>query len=461
MKYTHFISMTVFFFLQVAPAQDTISSSPVWIPLNSTPRDTGLFVVTQTVNALACRNGKLFAGGNFKKIGSLATGGVVQFENGAWKQIVDVGKYGVVNALVFDTSNNLLIGGDFDSSGVNISFNIRSWNGTKATDLDKGVRDPIRAIAVDEKNNYYVGGDVFKTGGIVNSYIDLVLQKWDGTAWSSYYQFPEMHCVNGSPCSMSGQGINSIVSDYSKGIFYTGYGCNQPYSTRYRCPDAYVVDFEGNLYFAGGTLITISQHYYPGLCKQTWTPSGSTITDTALAYEGYPGEINALAVDKKGNLFFGGNFNVKPQASSIAVWDGKTIKPLGKGITGTVKSLAIDENAGMLYVGGDFDYAGGKYSPMIAAVDLYHSEAAKNKNGAGQSINRLELKLVNQTLTVSNATAHDRVFLYSLSGRMLLESLNIPAVSLQKLQPQPILVVVKRNGKILVAQKILVLNKLF
>jgi hypothetical protein len=214
---------------------------------------------------------------------------------------------------------------------------------------------------------------------------------------------------------MSGQGINSIVSDYSKGIFYTGYGCNQPYSTRYRCPDAYVVDFEGNLYFAGGTLITISQHYYPGLCKQTWTPSGSTITDTALAYEGYPGEINALAVDKKGNLFFG----------------------------------------------GDFDYAGGKYSPMIAAVDLYHSEAAKNKNGAGQSINRLELKLVNQTLTVSNATAHDRVFLYSLSGRMLLESLNIPAVSLQKLQPQPILVVVKRNGKILVAQKILVLNKLF
>ncbi len=458
MKYARYSLVAVFVVLRFAMAQDTISSNPVWIPLNSTPRDTGTFVATQSVNALALHDGKLFVGGSFKKIGPLTDGGVMQLENGSWKKIVDVGLYGTVNAFAFDTSHNLLFGGDIDTSRVFKAFNFAMWDGNNVLNLKTGVRDPVRAIAVDEKNNYYVGGDVHETGAMVNYYLTLVIAKWDGTAWSSYFQTPEMHCVSGSPCPLRGQGINSIVSDYSKGIFYTGYTCNQPYSERYNCPDVFTVDFEGNLYSAGGMLVTKNKTDFPGLCKETWTPSGSTTTDTTFPITGSYSVFKALVIDRKGNLFFGGEFSYYQGVRGIGVWNGKTVRPLGKGVKGMVKSLALDETGGMLYVGGDFDSAGGKFSPMIAAVDLYHSEIVKNAQYAGQIVKRLELKTINGTVVVSGALAQDRISLYSLSGRVLVESGCFPALQLRPFLCQPVIAVVKRGPMTLISQVMLIVR---
>ncbi len=455
MKCSHVVTILFLVFTPVFSAQDTISSNPVWIPLNSTPRDTGTFVATQSVNALALHDGKLFAGGSFKKIGPLTDGGVVQLENGSWKKIVDIGKYGIVNALALDTSHNLLFGGDIDTSSVFRAFNIALWDGHNVLNLKNGVHDPVRTIAVDQKNNYYVGGDAYVYGGYVNSYYSILIQKWDGTDWSTHYQSSEVHCALEEPCPIEGQGINSIVSVQSHGIFYTGYECYQPYSARYSCPDVFAVDFEGNLYSAGGRYIIISPDRFPGLSKKTWTDTGVILKDTTFSSVSSV-TFKALATDKKGNLFFGGKFKLYPNIKGIGVWDGKTLKPLGKGITGTVNSLALDENAGLLYVGGDFDSAGGKYSPMIAAIDLYHT-ALETGRHIGRTDKRVNLTIANNTITISNAEAQDLLSLYSITGRRLAESNCAQALKMQSLQGQPIIAVVKRSGKTIIARKILVL----
>jgi hypothetical protein len=88
---------------------------------------------------------------------------------------------------------------------------------------------------------------------------------------------------------------------------------------------------------------------------------------------GIPGADNtvyAAVVDDAGNLYIGGEFNVVGEviASCVAKWDGSSWSALGSGISGGVSALAVSGSD--LYAGGSFLTAGGKVSASIARAYL-------------------------------------------------------------------------------------------
>jgi len=76
---------------------------------------------------------------------------------------------------------------------------------------------------------------------------------------------------------------------------------------------------------------------------------------------GANGTVNTLAVDASGNLFIGGAFTSVGgvNANNVAMWDGTNWAALEQGVNGAVASLAINPNNGNVIVGGTFRSAGG------------------------------------------------------------------------------------------------------
>lgn len=91
---------------------------------------------------------------------------------------------------------------------------------------------------------------------------------------------------------------------------------------------------------------------------QTWNPVGG----------GVSGWVSAMCV-YNGNLIVAGGFTMvgSVPASGIAMWNGSSWSPLGKGISTPYGVNALCVYNGILYVAGGFDSAGGKPAHNIAA----------------------------------------------------------------------------------------------
>ncbi len=120
---------------------------------------------------------------------------------------------------------------------------------------------------------------------------------------------------------------------------------------------AAVRDDSGNLYIGGdftvvGTVVAQRVAKWDG---SSWTPLG----------EGIGGTVRALAVAGS-NVYAGGYFtNAGGQAACyIARWDGNNWTPLGSGMNGGVRALAVMGSD--VYAGGDFTMADGKAASYIA-----------------------------------------------------------------------------------------------
>jgi hypothetical protein len=83
--------------------------------------------------------------------------------------------------------------------------------------------------------------------------------------------------------------------------------------------------------------------------------------------DGYGPYVNALAFDRNGNLYAGGDFTAAGSvtANYIAKWNGSVWTSLGPGISGIVDAL-VGDSSGNVYAGGDFTTAGGVTANDIA-----------------------------------------------------------------------------------------------
>jgi len=102
---------------------------------------------------------------------------------------------------------------------------------------------------------------------------------------------------------------------------------------------------------------------------------------------GANGSVNAIAIDASGNVFIGGAFSEVGgvSANNVAMWDGSNWSALQQGVSGAVATLMISPADGNLIVGGTFQRAGNNISARNIAqwngnawANLQDSETGTN-----------------------------------------------------------------------------------
>ena len=123
--------------------------------------------------------------------------------------------------------------------------------------------------------------------------------------------------------------------------------------------NALVVDRSGNLY-AGGAFTSVGgvpANYLAKWNGSGWLPLGS----------GMNNQVNTLVLDSSGNLYAGGVFTSAGglPANYVAKWNGRGWLPLGSGMNNQVNTLVLDSSDN-LYAGGVFTSAGGLPANYVA-----------------------------------------------------------------------------------------------
>lgn len=196
--------------------------------------------------------------------------------------------------------------------------------------VDNGLNGDVYAIAIDDSGGVYVGGN-FTQAGLVQA---NRVARWTGRAWDTL-----------------GGGFNDAVY-------------------------ALALSPAGELY-AGGRFTVADGDSANRIARWTgerWEALGEGIRHSEDP--GFEANVYALAVDTQGLVYVGGDFTEAGDQSArgIATWDGEVWQELGGGVDGfgcIDSSLddvyAIDISVtGAVYVGGNFEEAGGVAVPGIA-----------------------------------------------------------------------------------------------
>ncbi len=265
--------------------------------------------------------GELYVTGQFDEIGCIPAHNIARWDGKNWKD-VEGGLTGGDNAFGYALAvykNELYAGGLFTKAGDVDAVNIARWDGSKWAAAGTFGGGSVRELAV-YKQKLYAGGFFTSVNGISTGHIST----WDGNEWSA------LGPMNGLELGSTGTVKHMAV-------------------------------FNDKLYLSGDFTDDADRDL-----SELVVWDGSQFSDFGRAFSLYPDNtISELQV--AGNkLYIGGEFHsvIGTQAGSILQWDGESWGKPGSGISGTV--LSIEEFKGQIYIGGDFDVAGGQTSENIS-----------------------------------------------------------------------------------------------
>ena len=279
---------------------------------------------------------KLYAGVAFDA--SVNPSSVVRWDGTRWVRVGDGIGAGVVDCLaVYDggSGRELIAGGSFEQRGAKLLVNAARLAGSTWRPMgpERSLSGDVRVLATFDDGTggaLYAGGDFVQVDGqVVNR-----IARWDGAGWGSLAD------------GVSGPVKALVVHDDGSGpALYAG----------------------GSFTQAGGGVV----NHIARWDGTAWSSLGAGV---------HP-DVDSLAVFDAGSgpeLYAGGGFNAAGgvPASRIARWNGASWAPLGAGLVAAsgetrVRAMAVhDDGAGpALYVGGQFDSAGGVATSDIARWD--------------------------------------------------------------------------------------------
>lgn len=283
------------------------------------------------VQALAIKDGVLYAGGRFTTAGSAAVKHVAVWRNNAWSGL----GAGLVESLFYSdppvyaiaiSGADVYFGGTFSSAGGQPIKLLGRWNGTSWSGVG-GIEDTdadlVNTLALAPGGSLIVAGQMRLAG---DRRVDHIA-RWTGSEWQAL----------GGGLMKAGAGdvpgrLLKIAGD-DAGRIYVG----------------------GMMAYAGGIPVSQLAMWDAGAWHNIGTADGT---------------VNAIAVDGD-KVYFGGEFSSigGVPANRVAVWNRGTRQwsALAAGIDGTVHALVVD--TGVLYVGGNFTNAGGVPARDVAYWD--------------------------------------------------------------------------------------------
>lgn len=255
------------------------------------------------------------------------------WERGQWSAPPDFrGLNDSVLALTFDKAGNLYVGGYFTDAGGNPNADrVAMWDGKKWNALGSGFNKSVQALAADSQGNVYAGGLFTATSDGKTRFGHIA--KWDGQTWTPL-----------------AQGLDDTVLTLA-------------------------VDAQDRVYIGGD---------FKNACRDsacaTSIPAMRIVRWNQKQWEtvgsGLDNSVNAIAVDKLGKVYVGGDFKHNAYGTTdllhLAMWDGNAWHDVGGGVSGsiwpTVHAIAVD-GIGNLYVAGRFALAGKLFAGRIAKWD--------------------------------------------------------------------------------------------
>ena len=401
--------------------------------------------VDAPVRALAAVGPTLYVGGEFARAGSRSVRHVAKWNSTGWSPLevgpgMGDGVNGNVLALAAAANGDLYIGGNFDQAGLNTAANsVVRWTGTSWNALGSGANNGIddissayngrlRCLAVASNGDVYVGGNFARAGGVAANNI----ARWNGTAWS----FVGGAGANGTSAPVLALAVASNGSVYAAGKFTQAGGVEANRVARWNGTawsslgistsngvgyNAQAVAVAGNTVYVGGEFGQAGA--LPAKYIAQWSGTNWSSLGAPQASNSVNGIIYAVAVASNGDVYVGGNFNRAGSivANDVAKWNGTAWSSLGTGTsngvgTGTptsgikdVYALAIAAN-GDVYVGGDFNRAGG----LVANGVAKWNGSAWSSLGTG-STNGVD-NIVYALATAGNGTVYVGGYFYHAGG---------------------------------------------
>jgi hypothetical protein len=282
---------------------------------------------------------KLYIGGSLLRLEPLATHGPATWDGQHLEVLVPgQGLARDVEALTVlesgDGSSVLVAGGRFSASGAEELQHVASFDGTAWSRMGNGLPGTVRSLTTFEDGT----GDVLYAGGTFDmGGAEQVgrIARWDGSDW---------HLLGTELEGGSANGVRALAT---------------------------FDDGTGPALFAGGGFRQSDGVVLERVAK--WNGASWSSLD-----QGVSGKVNALEVFDAGTgpaLFVAGAFQSASgiSAGRIAKWDGASWSALGSGLNGVAWALAVFDDASgggpALFVGGEFDQAGGRPANRIARWD--------------------------------------------------------------------------------------------
>ncbi|MGB7394204.1 MAG: RICIN domain-containing protein, partial [Pricia sp.] len=283
-----------------------------------------------------------------------------------------------------------ITGGDDQGPSVTDVEGVGSWTG-----LANGTDGIVNALAVDGGTTF-VGGDFNRAG---NTNANNIASYRAGRGWRTLSV--------GANGTVNALAVDSDGNLYAGGDFssiggvsarniavWNGSswrdigGTNGPVSKLGIAPDGNV--YVGGVFASAGGVRVNNIARYNG----RWT----ALIDAGTGQAGTNNEIRSIAFDEDGVLYVGGNFDTAGgnSANRIAAFDGSNWGTLGNGTSGFVQAIAITGSS--VFAGGNFALAGGRTVNRIARWDRSSNRWQSLGNGVSGNV---------------NALVHDGGFLYA------------------------------------------------
>lgn len=329
--------------------------------------------VNQAVHSLAVSGSNLYVGGLFSSASGLSAAGIARWNGSNWFNLAG-GINGSINSIAIRGSE-VFVAGIFSQAGVESANNVAVWNGLAWSALGAGVIGGADAVVV-------VGADVYLGGLFTDLAVTFKnLARWNGTTW-----LPVGGGVSGGFInrvkSLATDGVNVYVGgDFASagggsangiakwdGSSWSALGSGVPTSSNGNTVDAIAVS--GTDVLAGGDFSIAGGLRVDSIAKwngMEWSPLGLGLSRHRDFFDG-----NAVAISGA-DVYVGGDFDNAggAPANNIAKWDGQDWSALGTGIGGgsfpEVFAVAVSGNE--VYVGGRFATAGGAAANNIAKWD--------------------------------------------------------------------------------------------
>ncbi|MBN2148378.1 MAG: hypothetical protein JW726_13395 [Anaerolineales bacterium] len=312
------------------------------------------------VYAIESVGGDLYVGGNFTAAGALTLNRIGRWNiaSASWHAMGS----GVGNRVytLQSVGADLYVGGWFENAGgISQADYVAHWDGSAWHALG-GTEDALNGIVARLLvigPNLYAGGDFTQAGGDPKA---NYLARWDGSSW---------HAVTGG----GGNGVNGTVlvmaalgaNLYAGGEFTSADGdASNSHIARWDTTPA--LPFWDDLgtrfdpYDVVKTLVVLGEHLYIG--GSFSDAGGNPQADNVAHWDGSAWQALGAGLDgsvivmvaQGPYIYAGGDFD-----GGIARWDGSAWSQLGNGLGGDQKVRDIEVVGGDLYVGGDFENAGG------------------------------------------------------------------------------------------------------